>query len=78
MQNDVYRSGFLEQAKQQLGGLGISPEHIEEYFQSGRDPGLFFTLKYQNQYEIGTIGVPFYERADQFALDKIREWLGFE
>jgi len=60
-----------------LGKLGISAEHIEEYFQSGTDPGLFFTLKYEEQYD-ADVRVSFYQKADQFALDKIRRWLGFE
>lgn len=78
LKDEGYKSRFLEQARQELGGLGISSEHIYEFYQSsGADPGLVFTLRYDKQYDVD-IRRPFYKRADQFALDKMREWLGFE
>src|SRR3989344_9303632 len=41
--NPHYRVIFLEEAKQQLGGLGISSEHIEEYYDArADDPELLF------------------------------------
>ncbi|HIH50364.1 MAG: hypothetical protein ABSE71_00110 [Candidatus Micrarchaeaceae archaeon] len=71
-----FRSGFLDCAKKELGGFGISAEHVEEFFLAGTGAGLLFTLRHEKQYS-KEVRVPFYERADQFALDKIRQWLGY-
>jgi hypothetical protein len=71
-----FKTRFLEEAKKELGGLGVSAEHIENFFQySDASPGLSFTLRHERQYS-KEIRVPFYEKADQFALDKIKQWLG--
>lgn len=69
-----YRAGFLADAKQGLGGFGISPEHIEEYFSSGTDPSSVFSLIYEKQYDIDA-RMNFYEKANQFALDRMKKWL---
>lgn len=77
-----YKFRFLEDAKQLLIGIGITPQHIEEYFQSGADNSLVFTMTHgpnglsDDQYPMDVLK-PFYRWADQFALDKMREWLGF-
>ena len=72
-----YKSRFLEEAEKQLSGLGISAQHIDEYFELGTDPGLVFTFRYEEQYN-AYVRVLFYEKADQFALDKMRQWLGYK
>lgn len=70
-------------AKQSLGDAGILPEHIEEYYSKGADPALVFSMRHvgprhqdPKEYPIDVFKA-FYPRADQFALDKFREWLGF-
>lgn len=71
-----YKAEFLQEARQCLADSRIKPEHVEEYFNSGADPGLVFTLRHE---EYGRdVRMPFFERADQFALHKIRQWLGFD
>ncbi|MBN2453957.1 hypothetical protein JXB11_00260 [Candidatus Woesearchaeota archaeon] len=75
--DSAYKLKFLEEAKKDLADSGIKPEHIEEYFQSSRDPGISFSFDYSEEYDLDT-RKSFYQRADQFALDKMREWLGFE
>jgi len=72
-----YKSKFLEEAKRQFGELGILPEHIEEYFQYSGSAGLVFTLRYEEQYS-ADVRMNFYEKADQFALNKMKEWLGIQ
>lgn len=72
----AYERSFLEQAKQELSKSGITPEHIEDYFQSGTDPQSVFALKYEEKYSMD-VREKFYKEADQFALDKMRDWLGF-
>ena len=71
-----FKSKFLEEAKTGFSGLGISAEHIEEFFQCGADPDFVFTLRHERQYNKET-RAPFYEKADQFSLDRIRQWLGY-
>ena len=72
-----FRSSFLKEAKEKLGGLGISAEHIEEYFQNGcGDPEMVLYVKHEGRYDIKAVGL-FCEKADQFALDKMRQWLGY-
>ncbi|MBI2107322.1 hypothetical protein HYT57_05045 [Candidatus Woesearchaeota archaeon] len=76
-----YKTRFLEEAKQRLAETGITPRHIEKYFQSGADNSLVFTMTHgpnglsEDQYPMDVLR-PFYSQADQFALDKMREWLG--
>ena len=77
LKDQEYKTEFLEDAKRQLGGLGISLEHIEDYYQSGVDPGCIFTSRYEEQYSLD-VRVNFYDKANQFALNKMREWLGFK
>lgn len=72
-----YKSRFLEEAKQQLGNCGISAQHIDDYFEFCPDPGPIFIARHGRQYNADVIA-SFYEKTDQFALDKIREWLGFK
>jgi len=72
-----YKSRFLEEAKKQLGSLGISAHHIDEYFESSSDPGLAFTFRHEEDYN-ADIRSTFYEKADQFALDKMRQWLNYK
>lgn len=72
-----YRARFLEEAKERFGGLGIQPEHIEEYFQSGTaDPIYKFSLAHGEHYA-KEVRKPFYDKANQFTLEKMRAWLGF-
>ena len=71
-----FKSKFLEEAKTGFSGLGISAEHIEEFFQCGADPDFVFTLRHERQYNKET-RAPFYEKADQFSLERIRQWLGY-
>ena len=77
-----FKSKFLADARQELGNLGILPENIDEYFQSGGDPSLVFMLSHEQEYGLSEIKYPrdvmlaFSKRADQFALDKLREWIG--
>ena len=75
--NPEYTSGFLEESKRALGKFGIKPEHIVEYFQSGTSPIMMFTFEHGKEYNIDD-RIKFYQMADQFALDKIREWLGIQ
>lgn len=70
-----YRARFLQEARQQLGGFGVKPEHIEEYFQLGPEGGYIFCAEHK---EYRDIPDSFFDTADQFALDRIRQWLGFE
>lgn len=71
-----FRTRFLDEASDRLRGTGIDALRIVEYFRSGADPGLVFTLRYGQTYN-NEIRNAFYEKADQFALDSIRRWLGF-
>jgi hypothetical protein len=73
--NPEYRTIFLNEAKNQLNGLDIKPEHIEEYFRKGNS--LAFTMRHENDYDSGTRD-KLYEKANHFALGKMREWLGFQ
>ena len=70
-----FKSRFLGEAVQRLGDTRIQPAHIEEYFQIGENPGLMFMLSHEDEYE-GVLRLEFSRRADQYALDKMREWLG--
>ncbi len=74
LQQHDYEQGFMAHAKEKLGGLGIQPAHIAEYFQS-TNPGLVFDLKHEDVYG-RTERDAFYEKANQFALDSLREWMG--
>ncbi len=71
-----YNSQFIKEAEQVLGGLGISSRHIDEYYHLGADPELVFSLRHGVY--TSTIRKTFYDRANQFTLDKMREWLGFK
>ena len=72
-----FKARLLRDAVQKLGNSGIAPKHIQEYFQIGADPGLVFMLKHENDYEHDA-KLTFSNRANQYALDKMREWLGFQ
>ncbi len=75
-QDPNYKFKFIEDAKECLRKSSVSPEHIQGYFQSGADPGLVFRLNHEGEYG-QEIRRPFYNKANQFALNKLREWLGF-
>ncbi len=70
-----YKAKFLEEAKRNLSDVGVRPEHIEEYFQLGTEGHILFCAEHK---EYKDIPDSFFDRADQFALDRIRQWLGFE
>jgi len=72
-----FKARFLVEAVKKLRDSAIQPIHIDEYFQSGEDPGLVFTLKYEREYDRDA-RLAFYQRANQFALYKMREWLGIQ
>ena len=72
-----FKSIFLGEAVQRLGDTSIQPAHIEEYFQSGRNPGLEFMFRHGDEYG-HDLRLEFYRRADQYALNKMREWLGVQ
>ena len=69
-----YKTRFLAEAQNKLGNAGIKQEHVAEYFQIGADPGLVFMFRHETEYN-PDVRTTFYQRANQFALDKIREWL---
>ncbi len=75
LKDEKYKSSFLKKAKEELGSSGISSDHILEYYQSGADPGLVFSIRH-GEY-IAPVRKAFYERANQFSLNQIREWLGY-
>lgn len=81
LRDSEFKAKFLTDARKELDNQGIRPEHIDEYFQSGADPGLVFMSTHE-EYGPSEIKYPrevmltFSKRADQFALDKMREWLG--
>ncbi|HLD57354.1 MAG TPA: hypothetical protein VJA47_03555 [archaeon] len=77
LKNPDYRAVFLDEAQKQLRDTGVRSEHIEEYFQSGADPSLVFSVRHGEEYD-RTVRSTFVNAADAFALRKIRGWLGFE
>src|SRR3989338_3988425 len=74
LQHPAYKSDFLTRAQEELGGLGIMQPHIADYFQSS-NPRLTFNLRYENAYTIANRNA-FNAKAGQFALDRLREWMG--
>ncbi|MBI2542421.1 hypothetical protein HYV80_06970 [Candidatus Woesearchaeota archaeon] len=76
-QDSVFKQKFLAEAVKGLADSGMQPAHIEEYFHMRGSPKIVFNLDYGQDYD-GTTLKGFYARADQFALDKLREWLGFQ
>ncbi len=70
-----YRADFLGGAKEQLKDFGVKPEHIEEYFQLGTEGHILFCAEHK---EYKDIPDSFFDRADQLALNGVKQWLGFE
>ena len=78
-----FKQRLIREALDKLGNTGIKPEHIEEYFNCGEDPTPVFNARHEEVSGLSDVRyaqevmLAFYKRADQFALEKMREWLGF-
>lgn len=66
---------ILKEAEKKLGNLDISVNHVREYMQAEQQPSLLLTLKHDDKYPY-EVRERFREKANQFALDKIKEYLG--
>ncbi|MBS3104721.1 hypothetical protein J4234_00520 [Candidatus Woesearchaeota archaeon] len=72
-----FKSRFLAGAVRKFGDSGIKQKYIKEYFQIGANPGLLFTLRHEEEYK-PEVMLGFSQRANQYALDEMRQWLGFQ
>ena len=70
-----FKTRFLAEAQQQLDNLGIKPDHITEYYQSGADPQLVFMFRHEGEYA-KEVRLSFDRKADQFAFNQLKGWLG--
>ena len=65
---------ILQEAEKQLSDLGVSPEHIKEYMKDEQQQSLIFTLRHEDKYPF-EVREPFYQKANQFTLDRIKQYL---
>jgi hypothetical protein len=68
---------ILQEAEKKLGNLGISTDHIREYMQAEQNPSYLMALEYGDKYPY-EVRDRFRKKANQFALDKIKEYLGIK
>ncbi len=69
---------------ERLSDTGIGPKQVAEYFNCGEDPTPVFNARHEEVSGLSDVRYAkevmsaFYRRANQFALEKMREWLGFQ
>lgn len=68
--------GILQEAEQRLGDLGVPLDVVREYMQEQQHPGLLMALRHREiPFEVRE---NFFREANQFALNKIQEYLGIK
>jgi hypothetical protein len=68
---------ILKEAEEKLGNSDISINHVREYMQAEQQPSLLLALRHDDKYPY-EVRERFREKANQFALDKIKEYLGIK